>query len=649
MPTDKEQLFLDAKEAYYKGEPIMTDSEFDALEVELNRKKSPVTKIVGYESGNSLKYKHPSKMLSLEKIKFDEEKFDEKLKSFLDKVKTPCIQTSPKLDGNAVNLIYEDGRYITAFTRGDGQFGVNVTEKVRRSVPSKIDIMEKTEIRGEMLIDIPVFDEKFKDEFKNPRNFVAGVLNKDNNSITTLNNLTFIPVDIRIHMEDGKLLYSFLEHEEVSNEKYENDNEYLEDSGFTKMPLVNEYILDNNKGFKEFKKDLENVCKIRENYEEHSFKYLVDGVVIKFIDSEDKVKLGENSHSPNWALAVKLPAVEKSTIIKEIEWNVGTTGELTPIALLESVEIDGSVISRVTMHNYGWMCERKCFPGAVVKIIKSGDIIPKITEVLKTSDFLDINMTCPECEKQLIVDGIRLKCVNDDCKAKVVKRLKNSFNALKMDYFGDSTCGLLYDAGIKNILDFLNPEFSANELKKTPHFKEGRFLERILSQFKKLEHVKLFQLILALNFERVGTTIAKLIAKKYKGQHIDCTGLDSEIVERFSLDKEEIVQNIQYEKIQQIEYYVKQSGYSVSYPKESDDFTLKYELTGSPKSHGFKSKSEFKKRITDFNVQHTTLTNADYLITDDLNSTSSKVKKAKKQEKEIITYSNFIKLLNSKK
>jgi DNA ligase (NAD+) len=391
-----EQKYLRAKYEYYVlAQPTMLDSEYDQLEDKLRKLGSKVVELVDFptvkeikalgldvseildsQERDETKYAHLTPMLSLQKIQVnDESKYPfHDFGLFTNRIKADYLEASGKYDGNGQELIYRDNKLSQALTRGDKKFGLDKTNKMSYIVPKSLknasQFKGKTlEVRGEVVIDVALWEKRYSDPNKvdNPRNYVAGVLNRDEYNVNTLKDLVFIA-------------YSLVVIDEETGEKSypENSMELLKEMGFNKNyePFVVKSTPDND-GFvdiyTQFKNYRDNVC-----------PFLMDGIVIKFPESK-RLRLGENNHHPKWAVAIKFPAQEVSTIINSIEWKMGKDGHLTPLAILEPVELDGSVVGKASLSNLGTVLKKGTFPGARVAIKKAGEIIPYVTGVLEAS------------------------------------------------------------------------------------------------------------------------------------------------------------------------------------------------------------------------------------------------------------------------
>jgi DNA ligase (NAD+) len=369
-----EEKYLKAKIAYYEGTPFLTDAEFDALESLLRDEGSKVIEQVGSKR-KDFDFSHPTKMLSLSKIQteateqgtnYAEDLFQrwfQKRKSEI-KAVNPILLSSPKFDGNAINIIYRGNELANILTRGDGFTGKDVTKRFISAdkIPAKIDLPyidefstfsanDAIEIRCEVVIEAKLFEEKYSGEFANPRNYVAGVIGKDEENSEKMSELDIIPLHYLI------------------NGKHVSQTIFGKNLAFSKdynIPFFAENYIDAIKSY-------ENLRKI--------YKYQLDGVVISF-PVEYREMLGENDHDPEWALAIKFVPVEAVTTVEGIEWNLSKMGELIPTLLLKPVLLDGSTVRRASGYNAKYILDNNIKSGTLVSICKRGDIIPAIQRVI---------------------------------------------------------------------------------------------------------------------------------------------------------------------------------------------------------------------------------------------------------------------------
>lgn len=496
---------------YVLDNPIATDDEYDILyhkvlrfeesNGELILDYSP-TQRVGHSPLDSFtKAVHLSKMWSLEDI-FNKEELDAWLKKTYKLDNNITFYCEPKYDGASLNLIYRDGKLLQAITRGDGEAGEDVTQNARtiKSIPLSIDYQDSIEIRGEVVI--------FKDEFNrinlerqrdgealfaNPRNAAAGSLRQLDSSISAKRNLVFLPYGIG----ENSLAMPLLSQ---------------------KMSFI--YSL----GFK--KPYLSAICKdssdIQAFYEEmqrarDSFKMMLDGMVIKVDEISSQMKMGYTVKNPRFFVAYKFRATEKSTKLLDIILQVGRSGVVTPVAVLEPVNIDGVVVERATLHNFDEIKRKDIRINDSVVVIRSGDVIPKITSVQKhkrdgSQIAIDRATHCPVCGSELLDEGILLKCQNLNCDARVINSIIYfaSKQCLNIDGLGNRIIESLYEAGLlKSILDIFS--LTKEQLLKLEGFKDKK-AQNLLDAIDSAKGCELWRFINALGIEHIGEVASKMLS-----------------------------------------------------------------------------------------------------------------------------------------
>lgn len=615
-----ENQYLEAKKLYYEGNPIMPDWDFDQLEDKLKELGSEVIHIVGTQHEKEIN--HLSPMLSLQKIQvLDTQNLPiEKFNSWVSSCKhNTTLEATPKFDGSSCNLIYIDGILNTALTRGNGKTGTDITDKMKLIIPNKINIQGIVEIRGEVIIKTNLFDEKYSKDYKNPRNFVAGILGRDETTIDIIKDFDFIAFEYRVH---NTTLYQDYNH---GNNAFET----LSSNGFIIPSFFESFQPDqfSDLFFKmlQFRKDS---------------IYGLDGYVIKY-PNEFRNQIGETDHHPKWATAIKFPPTEAITTIKSIAWNIGQSSEFKPIGVLEPIEIDGTTVSNVALHNIGNIIKHGLFPGAKVTIVKSGDIIPIVKDIIepafnqKIEDNIPSQCSTPQCNIE--IQGVHLVCTNPNCKSRAIGRLGNGISAFKMENIGGSTLHKLYNAGIETIIDiFDKSKFNQENLIESGQFKKGRALDIIFESFEKRAPITMVTLIASLSFKATGWNTSKQVAKLYEGQTPDWYGINYAAYSPF-LNSESEESKI----VQKFIDTINQNGYTIEKQQQTQITadTITFELTGSPKEFGFKTKDEFIKTVSAKGFVHTPLQKGTkYLITDDVSSSSSKMSKAIKLGIEIISY-----------
>ena len=509
-----EKLISWAKAYYVDDEPIASDEEYDklarqCLEFENNNKNlinpnSPNRRVGGAILKGFKKANHLSRMWSQEDVFNDKELEDwiKRASKVGDNLEFFC---QPKFDGASLNLIYENGILKQAITRGDGETGEDVTQNAMTIQSIPLEIAEKSliEIRGEVVIKKSDFEainiERLKNSestFANPRNAAAGSLRQLDSSITSKRKLFFNAWGV------GQNSLNF--------EKTSQMMDYIFSLGFVKTPMQTLV-----KNIDDIKKLYENMIKKRD-----TFPMLLDGMVIKIDDISTQQDLGFTQKFPRWSCAYKFPAVEKTTKLKDIILQVGRTGVVTPVAIVEPVLIEGANVERATLHNFDEIQRLDLKIGDEIIIIRSGDVIPKITKVLK--DRRDGNekeilkpTICPDCSSELLIEDIMIKCQNLDCPSRVVNSIIYfaSKNCLNIDGLGDKIVELLVnEKKIFDILDLYSLKYE--DLENLEGFKEKK-INNLLNAIENSKSSELYRVLTALGIEHIGEVASKSICSKF--------------------------------------------------------------------------------------------------------------------------------------
>lgn len=603
-----ETHYIAAKESYYNGTPILTDDEFDSLEADLLSLGSDVPYIVGTEDRKA-KYSHPSPMLSLAKYQATaagNAPTDSAI-GWMKKFGATSFELTPKYDGNAANCIYIDGKLSQALTRGNGTKGRDITDKIRHNLSETIEQQGIVEIRGEVVIKISTFNEKYA-AYKNPRNYVAGVLNRDENPIEVIADLDFIPVEVRIHT-DEEISYGCPRN--LKNFKHYPFLAYIE-------PVSNEF---------------ENCFNAMTEFRIHS-EYQLDGFVIK-APLQLRPQWGENSHDPNWAIAIKFPPKEAVTTIKSISWQHGKTGAVTPVAIMEPVDLDGSTVSRAALFNYTYLKNLEAYPGAQVAIAKSGDIIPQILRVIKPGNKSDFeHPTHCKCGFELTKTGVHLMCENESCHLLEWHRFYQGVSWLDLDGVGGAMVKQLFAVGYRSGLELLNPTKFNKEILISKGFKDGKTLANMFEQLARITEITPKEILMILASRNMGRTTATQIGKFISGVDYSFHGLEKSVVNGYEPG---MPKRIAYDNaVSEIAQYIK-----IVRPEIISSESISYEITGSPKSAGYKTKEEFIAAVKEKGYHRTGLKDAKILFTDDVNSTSNKMKEAAKRGVKILAYTEI--------
>lgn len=518
----REKLEYYANKYYDEDKPEITDYEYDmmmnrlkALEKEfpeLITKDSLTQKVGGHVKEGFKEVVHEVPLQSLQDVFSFEE-----LREFDDRIKKQAIEENEelryvvetKIDGLSTALEYVDGVFIRGATRGNGLIGEDVTDNLRtvKSIPKVLNEKVTITVRGEVFIGTKEF-EKLNEEqevlgkklFANARNAAAGSLRQLNSKITEER-----PLDI--------FIFNVQKWDENKFNSHYDQLNYLEKLGFNVNPVR---ILCKNQQEVE-----EAINKIGEDRENLSFG--IDGAVVKVDSLSFREKLGTTYKTPKWAIAYKYPPEAKETILKDIVCQVGRTGVITPMAILEPVKLAGSTISKTTLHNEDFIKEKDLKIGDTVVIQKQGDVIPEVIKVVKekrTGKEKDFEMpkVCPVCGAQAVREEgeAATRCIGIECPAQLLRSIVHfvSKEAMDIDGLGYKIVEQLIEKGlIKNIADIytLNLEDVAS-LKKNGK----KFAGNLIDSIEKSKKQDLFHVINALGIRQVGIKAAKVLAKKYK-------------------------------------------------------------------------------------------------------------------------------------
>lgn len=530
--------------AYYTlDKPEATDYEYDMLMKEIKKYEeenefihpmSPTLRIGDSVLTGFEKTTHIEKLYSLKDI-FDVTELSEWVQKVKKEYPEVEFYSEPKYDGLSLNLLYEDGRLSIAGTRGDGSEGENVTKNIPYilGIPMTIPYKGKIEIRGEVVI----FKEDFeqinkervlagKEEFANERNAASGSLKSYDSVAVKRSRLRFCPYGIGYHEID------FLKQTEIA--------EWIFSQGFIKWDA-------NSINVFKFEEEIESLYQ-KMNSERNTFRMLLDGMVIKINQLYIQEGLGFTVKVPKWALAYKFPAVEKTTIIKNVVFQVGKTGAITPVAEIEPVDILGTIVSRATLHNFDEIKRKDFRIGDSVSIIKSGDVIPKILYSFKarrtgSEKMINEPSQCPCCgsqtEKAKLFDSTEdsaiLKCTNKTCPAVVIAKLQSATDkkALDIKDLGDSTVEQLVNEGlVSTVKDFYS--LKMEDLLKLEGFQK-RKAEKLLAGVENTKGIDLSKFIKMLDIELIGERASVKISKA-----LGFKAISSELTEADLLNVEDI-------------------------------------------------------------------------------------------------------------
>ncbi|HIP13927.1 MAG TPA: NAD-dependent DNA ligase LigA, partial [Sulfurimonas autotrophica] len=427
--------------------------------------------------------------------------------------KNVTFYCEPKYDGASLNLIYDNGELQQGITRGDGTVGELITENVKtiRTIPLRIEHKELIEIRGEVVIFKDEFEKINKERLKNaeppfanPRNAAAGSLRQLDPSITAKRNLVFLPYGVGVNTLPQKFLSDKMD--------------AIYQLGFRKPPLR-----AITKGYDEIEAIYEQMKEERDRY-----PMMLDGMVVKVNEIAAQIDMGYTVKVPRWAVAYKFPAVEKITRVKDIILQVGRTGVVTPVAVVEPTEIEGAVVERATLHNFDEIERMDIRIGDKVIILRSGDVIPKIVKVLvheRSGDEVKIEppKNCPVCGSELLHEDVLIKCQNLKCEARVVNSIIYfaSKQCLNIDGLGNKIVEQLFNAGlVRSVLDLF--DLRLEKLLELEGFQEKK-AKNLLHAIESAKGCELWRFINALGIEHIGEVASKMIAEAFGVKYLHVT------------------------------------------------------------------------------------------------------------------------------
>ena len=503
---------------YIENNPIISDFEFDKLLKELEKLESdfpdlvttdsPTQRVGGepLEGFESVEHKLP--MLSLANTyTYDElREFDERVKKNVGEVE---YIVDPKIDGAGVALLYENDILVRGATRGDGVKGDDITSNLKtiKSIPLRLQgkQLKNIEVRGEVYMPLGGFKKYNKEQakkgeivFANPRNAAAGSLRQLDPRIVASR-----PLNIFIY---------YISFSEKEFDTLENAIKAMKNAGLRINPLVKK--VKNIEEVIEYCKELE---KKREDLD-----YEIDGAVVKVNSFEKQKELGETSKNPRWAISYKFAAKQSTTKLNDIVIQVGRTGALTPVAILEPVEVGGVTVSRATLHNFDELKRKDIRIGDYVLVERSGDVIPQVVKSIEekrtgSEKRKIIPQKCPVCGTNVIrpLDEVAVRCPNKQCPARLKWRIRYfaSRDAMDIEHLGRETIDKLLDEGlVDNIADLYS--LKKEDLLKLEGFKD-KSVQNLLDSIGKSKQQDLSRLIYGLGIRHVGKYAAQLLASKY--------------------------------------------------------------------------------------------------------------------------------------
>ena len=637
-------LLNKASRAYYQeAQEIMSNYEYDRLYDELKELEDELgitlsnspTVNVGYEVVSELpKERHESPMLSLDKTKEVEE-----LKNFVGDQK---VLMSWKMDGLTVVLTYRDGKLYKAVTRGNGEVGEVITNnaKVFKNVPVQIAYQGELILRGEAVIgykDFEKINQEIEDvdaRYKNPRNLCSGSVRQLNNQITAKRNVMFYA--FTLVQADGV--------------DFQNSRacqmEWLKSQGFT---TVEYYMVTRDTVEDE-------VAKFSSKISENDFPS--DGLVLTYDDIAYGRSLGRTAKFPRDSFAFKWQDEIRETVLREIEWSPSRTGLINPVAIFDPVELEGTTVSRASVHNISIMEELELGIGDRIEVYKANMIIPQIAENLTRSGVKDISCKCPVCQGETKIRQVgnakALYCMNPECQAKHVKSfaLFVSRDALNIEGLSEATLEKFISRGyIHTFADIFHLDQYKEKIQKMEGFGEKSY-KKLTESIEKARTTTLPRVIYSLGIAGIGLANAKVICRELK--------YDVESLLKVSEEELNEIQGVGEVLAKAFVGYFADAKHVENFRRLLNELTIPEEtvtkqqifegvnfvITGSVKH--FANRGEVKELIESLGgkVTGSVTSKTNYLINNDVTSTSSKNKKANELGIPIISEETFLELVN---
>ena len=501
---------------YEQDEPEISDYEYDKLTQRLKKlekehpelivKSSPTQKIGGKTKNIFTQVVHDVQMQSLQDV-FSLEEVEE----FVDKVKEEykdqtrfCVET--KIDGLSVSLEYVDGVLVRGSTRGDGFVGEDVTQNIKmiKDIPQRLSSNDTIEVRGEVYLPRKEFEKineeliaNNKQQLSNPRNAAAGTLRQLDSELVKKRNLSIFVFNV----QKGK---SFSSHYESLD--------YLNKLGIKTIAV--RYLCST-------KEEVINAIKKIGNMRDE-LEYDIDGAVVKVDNLLIRQEMGQTVKVPKWAVAYKYPPEQKETKVLDIALQVGRTGQVTPVVILEPVRVAGSIISKTTLHNFDFMREKDIRIGDTVIIQKAGDVIPEVDRVLKekrdgTQKEFEIPKVCPVCGEELEKEEseVALRCTNSECPAQIYRSITHfvSRDCMDISGMGEAIVDALIDKNLlKDVADIYSLKFE--DFMSLEGFKE-KSSQNLVDAVEKSKSNSLDKLLFGLGIRHIGKRAAKILSENF--------------------------------------------------------------------------------------------------------------------------------------
>lgn len=655
------EMIKEYDKSYDMGLPVVTDSEYDDLYMELTKleekypeyydENSPTQKIIGEIVSGLKKVKHTIPMLSQEKAKTEEV-----IRKFCKRANMKKgIIVSFKLDGLTIVIRFQNGKPKLFISRGDGYIGEDLTHSISPCFNKKVNYDKNFEIRGEAIIPFKDFERvNINGEYKSPRNLVSGSVRTLDGSIAKQRGvkvITFDTIDV-----DGKEF-------DLDTERFE----WLKSLGIEIVPYEVFYDEDS----------LVEYCLSFNEKVRPTLPYMIDGLILTFNDLSIREELGFTSKYPKWGIAFKFESQDAITQLKEVVWQVGKTGILTPVANFDSVDIDGVSVSKASLHNIQNVKNRDIKIGDYVLVERANDVIPQVVssyEERRNGEEKDIEMPtiCPICKTPIHIKKVfdrKLQqeveyvfCINNDCDSQLVGKIQHfvSRDAMNIDGLGDSTVELLYEKGfIRNVLDIyrLKDVIDIREKLLTLDKFGEKKVNNLLEGIEKSKTQPFSKVLYGLSIPNLGETNSKALTQKYQNLDVllaafeDTTKFYEELIEikdfgpiivdsiitwlREGKNTLLVLKTLGLEMIEEIVEI-----------KNNDNITGKTFVVTGDVEH-FKNRKELSAKIEELGgkVSGSVSSKTNYLINNDTTSTSGKNKKAKELNIPIINEQDFLNMI----
>ena len=507
------------RELYYNhSAPEISDAEFDSLwdELKVLDPNNAVLHEIGPEPlPGTVKVEHMFPMRSLDKGTSDEDIIHFVTQSTFGGKR---YLAQPKLDGSALSLEYVSGNLHRAATRGSGERGEDVTlnAKLVANVPTRLNLAIDCHVRGEVVMPLAVFEEKYREVSPNPRNLCSGALRqKHGDGKADASDLVFCAYDVKFPNQSPEAV---------------NDSElltWLQEAGIEPAPWE---IFDSDSPQKEMIEYTSKWSAKRSSYE-----FEIDGIVFKLDNLEQRENLGMTAHHPRWALAWKFPSQEATSVLLDVDWQTGRTGAVTPVARIAPQMVGGVTVENVTLHNVGEVERLGIKIGDKVKITRRGDVIPKIIENLGEASSTDLEgrfhadgtqfsgdlsvqsieipNDCPACGRHLVMEGAFLRCIALECDARTARALTYWCRTLEMDGIGEKLIETLLDKGlVESIADLYRLNHSQiSNLERMG----DKSAYNVLDELARTRTLNLAKFLHALGIERIGPEVATTISQHF--------------------------------------------------------------------------------------------------------------------------------------